>query len=71
MVQTILIALVIALVIAGISVGVMWSSMKSVIAQERADEYVQKDSLHLEVNRDTFLYTKTERREHPKTNPPS
>ncbi len=66
MIKTILIALVIALIIAGIAVGIMWSGMKSVIAQQRADDYVQKDSLKLDVNKDTFLYTKTEKKERPK-----
>ena len=71
MVQTILIALVIALIIAGIAVGIMWSSMKSVAAQQRADDYVQQNSLHLDINKDTFLCTKTERKERPKQKPPS
>ena len=66
MIKTILIALVIALIIAGIAVGIMWSGMKSVIAQQRADDYVQKNSLKLDVNKDTFLYTKTEKKERPK-----
>ena len=66
MVKTILIALVIALIVAGIAVGIMWSGMKSVIAQQRADDYVQKNSLKLDVNKDTFLYTKTEKKERPK-----
>lgn len=71
MVKTILIALVIALIIAGIVVGSMWSSLKSVIAQQRADDYVRQDSLKLDTNKDTFLYTKTEKREKPKQNPPA
>ncbi len=66
MVKTILIALVIALIVAGIAVGIMWSGMKSVIAQQRADDYVQKNSLNLDGNKDTFLYTKTEKKERPK-----
>ena len=65
---TIIIALVIALIISGIAVGSMWSALISVAKQARADEYVKKDSLKLNVNRDTFLYTKTEKKPRPKQN---
>lgn len=66
--KVILIALVIALIISGIAVGSMWSALISVAKQARADEYVKKDSLKLNVNRDTFLYTKTEKTQRPKQN---
>ena len=66
--KVILIALVIALIISGIAVGSMWSALISVAQQARADEYVKKESLQLNVNRDTFLYTKTEKKPRPKQN---
>ena len=64
--STIIISLIIACIIAGIAVGAMWSSLKSVIAQTRADAYVRKDSFKLDTNTDTFLYTRTEKKEKPK-----
>lgn len=64
--STIIISLIIACIIAGIAAGAMWSSLKSVIAQTRADEYVRKDSFKLDTNTDTFLYTRTEKKEKPK-----
>lgn len=65
---TILIALVLALIVAGIAVGIMWSSLISVTKEDRADAYVKKDSVKFDVEKDNFLYSKTEKKERPKEN---
>lgn len=67
----IVVSLILALIVAGIAVGIMWSGMKSVAAQQRADDYLKKDSLKLSVNKDTFLYTRTEKTPKPQQNSPS
>ena len=61
-----IIGLILACIIAGIVVGIQWSELKSVAAQNRADSYVQKNSLNLRIKDDKFLYTKTEKKERPK-----
>ncbi|MBR2086341.1 MAG: hypothetical protein IJ906_04255 [Oscillospiraceae bacterium] len=64
-----IIGLILACIIAGIVVGIQWSELKSVAAQNRADSYVQKNSLNLRTKDDKFLYTKTEKKERPKQTP--
>ena len=61
-----IIGLILGCIIAGIVVGIQWSSLISVTAQNQADNYVRKDSLKLQINTDTFLYTKTDKKEKPK-----
>ena len=62
----IIVWIILACIISGIVVGIQWSELKSVASQQRADSYVQKNSLKLETKTDTFLYSKTEKRERPK-----
>lgn len=63
-----IIGLVLALIIAGIVVGAMWSSLISIVKEDRADAYVKKDSVKFDVEKDNFLYSKTEKKERPKEN---
>ena len=62
----IIVWIILACIISGIVVGIQWSELKSVASQQRADSYVQKNSLKLETKTDTFLYSKTEKKERPK-----
>ncbi len=62
----IIVWIILACIISGIVVGIQWSELKSVSSQYTANDYVQKDSLHLTENKDKFLYTKTEKKERPK-----
>ena len=66
----IIIGIILGCIIAGIIVGSMWSSLISVNADNRADNYVRKDSLHLQTNTDTFVSTRTDKKEKPKSPPP-
>lgn len=66
--MSIMIGIILALIVAGIVVGIMWSSLISVTKEDRADAYVRKDSVKFDVEKDNFLYSKTEKKERPKEN---
>ncbi len=66
--MSIIIGIILALIVAGIVVGIMWSSLISVTKEDRADAYVKKDSVKFDVEKDNFLYSKTEQKERPKEN---
>lgn len=61
MVMNILIALVVGIIIAAIVVGIEAGKLKSVAARHEASDYVKQGSLKLSVNKDVYLYKKTER----------
>ncbi len=65
---SILIAVVVGLVAAGITTGVMYSQLKNVKLQARAEEYVVAGSMNVTVARDLFLYQHTTRVARPKKN---
>jgi hypothetical protein len=64
--MSIIIGIILGCIIAGIVVGAEWSALKSVASQYTANEYVQKNSMKLDTKTDTFLYTKTDKKERPK-----
>lgn len=65
---SILIAVVIGLVAAGITTGVMYSQLKNVKLQTRAENYVVNGSMNVTEARDLFLYQHTTRIAKPKKN---
>ncbi len=66
--SSILIAVVIGLVAAGITTGVMYSQLKNVKLQTRAENYVVSGSMNVTEARDLFLYQHTTRIAKPKKN---
>lgn len=56
-------AFVVAFIIALIVTGIMKGQLKTVCSQSAADDYMNKDSLHLTKNDDLFLYRNVDRRE--------
>ncbi len=60
------IALIIALIIGLISVMSMKSAMNTAVRQTQAGHYLKEGSFRLSVNRDVFMYTRTERTEKQK-----
>lgn len=60
-VTNLLIAIVVGIIIAAIIIGIQVSKLKSVAPKYEASDYVKKDSLKLNVNKDVYLYKKTER----------
>lgn len=56
-------AFAVAFIIALIVTGIMKGQLKTVCSQSAADDYMNKDSLHLTKNDDLFLYRNVDRRE--------
>lgn len=61
-----MIAPIIALIIGLISVMSMKSAMNTAVRQTQAGHYLKEGSFRLSVNRDVFMYTRTERTEKQK-----
>ncbi len=61
----ILIALAVGFFISFAVVTSMKAQLKSVVQKQNATDYVIANSLHLDVKRDQFLYTRVEKREKP------
>ena len=66
--MSLVISLVIGLVVAFIVTMIMKGQLKSVRANDVADEYVKKGSMNVTLSRDLFLYRHITRREKPKDN---
>lgn len=62
------IAVVIGLIIGLIYASILKGQLKSVIKNDSAADYKRPGSFKLEESRDTFLYSKTEKKEKPKNN---
>ena len=61
------VAVGVGVIAALIVTGSMKSQLKTVRPQSAAQRYIQKDSLHLNLNTDRFLYKETKRRAKPQT----
>lgn len=59
--MNIVISIVIGVIIAFIIVSAQASGLKTVRKEREAANYVKKNSLRFTVNRDSFLYKKTEK----------
>lgn len=66
--SSILVAVVIGLVAAGVTTGIMYSQLKNVKHQTRAENYVVSGSMNVTAARDLFLYQHTTRVARPKKN---
>ncbi len=64
----ILIAVIVGLIVAGIYGLVLRGQLKSVAIKTEATNYIRKDSLKLDVNKDLYLCTNIKRTERPKQN---
>ncbi|MGN0386904.1 MAG: hypothetical protein ACI4EX_13605 [Lachnospiraceae bacterium] len=63
-----LLSLVIGFIIAFVVVSGWAGQLKSVRRQTNASSYKKADSLRLSVKKDSFLYTRVEKREKPQNN---
>ena len=64
----VLIAVVIGAAVGGIALLVMRSSMNTKRKQSGAGDYLKRDSFHLRVHRDMYLYSRVTKRPRPKDN---
>ena len=68
--QYILISLAVGFVIGLIVALILKAQLKSVYRQNRADDYVRPESMHVNLHRDIFLYRNVTRVKRENNNPP-
>lgn len=67
-VKGLLIAVVIGIAVGGVTLLIMRSAMNTKRKQSDAGDYLKRDSFHLRVRRDVFLYSRITKRSRPKDN---